>query len=307
MIFLVTGGAGFIGSHIVERLLTDGHKVRVLDDFSTGKRSNLPDHPQLEIVEGDVGDYSVVAEVMDGVDRVFHEAAIASVPKTVEDPLASQRVNYQGTLHVLEAARQAGVGRVVFAASAAAYGDESPQPNREDMAVNPLSPYAVDKVASEHVCRVYQQHYGLETVCLRYFNVFGPRQDPSSPYSGVISIFVDSVQQGRQPTIYGDGEQTRDFVYVADVVEANMHAASAPGAAGRVFNIGTGDTITLNHLLTAVGEVCGRPVRAKYGPPRPGDIRHSCADNSAAVHALEWRPEVDLREGLRRLIAYQMG
>lgn len=299
---LVTGGAGFIGSHLVERLLADDHEVRVLDDFSTGKESNLPADIRLEVTRGDVGDYATVTEAVTGADWVFHEAAVASVPKTLDDPLGSHRTNYVGTLNVLEAARQAGVQRVVFAASAAAYGDEAAPPHREDMPVNPLSPYAVDKVASEHICRVYHRLYGLETVCLRYFNVYGPRQDPSSPYSGVISIFIDCVKQGRPPTIYGDGEQTRDFVYVGDVVEANMKAVTAPGIGGRLFNVGTGRAITLNRLLAGIAEAGGTTIEACYAQARAGDIRHSCAGTSRAVTALNWCPDVGLSEGLHRLL-----
>jgi len=230
MLALVTGGAGFIGSHIVDRLLADGNRVRVLDDFSTGKRENLPDSEDLEIITGDVGDFETVRNATEDVEVVFHEAAVASVPRTIDDPLGSQRTNYQGTLNVLEAARQCGVKRVVFAASAAAYGDDPELPKREDMQVKPLSPYAVDKLASEYACQVYYRLHGLETVCLRYFNVFGPRQDPSSPYSGVISIFADKLINKEQPTIYGDGGQTRDFVYVTDVVDANIRAATEEAA-----------------------------------------------------------------------------
>jgi len=300
---LVTGGAGFIGSHIVDRLLADGHQVRVLDDFSTGKRGNLPEHPELTVVEGDVGDFDTVTEAMAGVDRVFHEAAVASVPRTLDDPVGSHRANYMGTLHVLEAARRAGTQRVVFAASAAAYGDRAAPPNLETMPVDPVSPYAVDKVASEHICRVYHRLYGVETVCLRYFNVFGPRQDPSSPYSGVISIFADCAREGRRPTVYGDGEQTRDFVFVSDVVEANMRAAMTPGVGALTVNIGTGRTTTLNQLLAAIGRVTGAPMQADYAEPRAGDIRDSWADASRAAETLGWSAEVELEQGLRALLA----
>jgi len=300
---LVTGGAGFIGSHLVDRLLADDHEVRVLDDFSTGKESNLPADPRLEVIRGDVASIQTVASAMKGVDWVFHEAAVASVPKTLDDPLGTHRVNYFGTLNVLESARRAGVKRVIFAASAAAYGDEALPPHQEDMPVNPLSPYAVDKVASEHICRVYNRLHSLETVCLRYFNVFGPRQDPSSPYSGVISIFVDCLKRGRQPTIYGDGEQTRDFVYVTDVVEANIKAATSPGVGGRVLNIGTGRPTTLNQLLATIGEACGLPANPHYAAARAGDIGHSCADSGAAIDVLGWRPVVTLANGLRNLLA----
>ncbi|MDX2507833.1 MAG: NAD-dependent epimerase/dehydratase family protein, partial [Gammaproteobacteria bacterium] len=224
---LVTGGAGFIGSHIVDRLLNDGHEVIVLDDFSTGHRSNLPDNKALTIVEGDISNFDTVKQCMQGIDWVFHKAAVASVPRTVNDPIGSTAVNYQGTLHLLEAARHNNVKRMVFASSAALYGDEPTLPKVETMCPVTLSPYAVDKLASEFACGMYTRLYGLETVCLRYFNVYGPRQDPSSPYSGVISIFTDKLKNKQTPTIFGDGEQTRDFVFVSDVVEANMKAITA--------------------------------------------------------------------------------
>ena len=300
---LVTGGAGFIGSHLVDRLRREGHAVTVLDDLSTGKRENLAAHPGLPLVVGDVGDFQTVAELARGVDWIFHQAAVASVPRTVDDPLGSHRTNYVGTLNVLEAARQHGVKRVMFAASAAAYGDLPEVPKNETMAVKPLSPYAVDKLASEYICRVYHQLYGVETVCLRYFNVFGPRQDPSSPYSGVISIFTDRVAKGVAPTIYGDGEQTRDFVFVADVVAANLKAATRPGIGGETFNIATGRRTSLNELLGQVTAIYGSQLRPVYAETRAGDIRHSLADIAKASKHLAWQPGVELAAGLRDLIA----
>ena len=301
MLYLVTGGAGFIGSHISDRLLADGHHVRILDNFSTGKRENIPQSDNIEVMEGDVGDYDTACAAMQQVDKVFHEAAIASVPETVGNPLASERVNYRGTLNILEAARHAGVQRVVFACSAAVYGDLPELPKQETMPVKPLSPYAVDKLASEQACQMFTYLYGLETVSLRYFNVYGPRQDPSSPYSGVISIFADHLQHGKQPTIYGDGEQTRDFVYVSDVVEANIRAASAPSAAGKAINIATGGRLSINDLLTTVCNIKGKPFEPQYKPARQGDIRHSRADISAAREYLDWRPVVGFEAGLREL------
>lgn len=301
MRYLVTGGAGFIGSHISDRLLADGHRVRILDNFSTGKRENIPDSDGVEVIEGDVGDYDTVCASMEQVDRVFHEAAIASVPETVGNPLASERVNYRGTLNILEAARHAAVQRVVFACSAAVYGDLPELPKQESMPVKPLSPYAVDKLASEQACQMYTHLYGLETVSLRYFNVFGPRQDPSSPYSGVISIFSDLLKQGKQPTIYGDGEQTRDFVYVSDVVEANIRAATAPSAAGRAINIATGGKLSINELLMTICNIEGMPFEPQYEPGRQGDIKHSRADIHAAREYLEWQPQVGFEAGLREL------
>jgi len=302
MLYLVTGGAGFIGSHITERLLADGHRVRILDNFSTGKRENIPASADVEVVEGDVGDTDTVRQCMDGVDIVFHEAAIASVPETVGNPLASERTNYRGTVNVLEAARQATARRVVFACSAAVYGDLPELPKQETMPVKPLSPYAIDKLASEYACRVYHSLYGLETVALRYFNVFGPRQDPSSPYSGVISIFSDCTRQGKQPDIYGDGGQTRDFIYVSDVVEANMRAASAQAAPGKAYNIATGSTVTINELLQTLCRLQGRTFDPAYKPVREGDIRHSSADIGLAGKDLDWRPSVAFADGLKMLL-----
>ncbi len=252
-------------------------------------------------MEGDVGSYDTVRTAMQQVDFVYHEAAIASVPETVDNPLASERVNYRGTLNILEAARHAGVKRVMFACSAAVYGDLPELPKQESMPVKPLSPYAVDKLASEQACQMYTRLYGLETVSLRYFNVFGPRQDPSSPYSGVISIFSDYINQGKQPAIYGDGEQTRDFVYVSDVVEANIKAATAPAAAGKAINIATGGKLSINELLQTIGNIKGQPFDPTYKPGRQGDIRHSRADISAAREYLDWQPVVGFEAGLREL------
>ena len=303
MLFLVTGGAGFIGSHISDRLLADGHRVRILDNFSTGKQENIPDAADVEVIEGDVGNYDTVRTAMEQVDIVYHEAAIASVAETVGNPLASERVNYRGTLNILEAARHVGVKRVMLACSAAVYGDLPELPKQESMPVKPLSPYAVDKLASEQACQMYTHLYGLETVSLRYFNVFGPRQDPSSPYSGVISIFSDILGQGKQPTIYGDGEQTRDFVYVSDVVEANIKAATAPAAAGKAINIATGGKLSINELLKTIADLKGQPFEPPYKPGRQGDIRHSRADISAAREYLDWQPVVSFEDGLRKLFA----
>jgi len=299
---LVTGGAGFIGSHIVDRLLKDGHEVIVLDDLSTGKRENLQQNEKLQFVEGDIRDFDTVAQCMQGIDWVFHKAAVASVPKTVNDPVGSSAVNYQGTLHVLEAARQNSVQRVVFASSAALYGDEPTLPKVESMLPVTLSPYAVDKLASEYACGMYSKLYGLETVSLRYFNVYGPRQDPSSPYSGVISIFADRLNTGTTPTIYGDGEQTRDFVFVTDVVEANMRALTQDVAIGQVINIATGNKVTLNELLNTFCEIKRVAFDAEYGEPRLGDIRESYANVDKAVNILGWNASVKLDQGLRALL-----
>jgi len=298
---LVTGGAGFIGSHIVDRLLDDGHEVIVLDDFSTGHRSNLPDNDSLSIIEGDIGDFDTVKRCMPGVDWVFHKAAVASVPKTVNDPVGSSLINYQGTLHLLEAARENRVKRFVFASSAALYGDEPTLPKVETMCPVTLSPYAVDKLASESACGMYSRLYGLETVCLRYFNVYGPRQDPSSPYSGVISIFTDKLQNKATPTVFGDGEQTRDFVFVSDVVEANIKAVTENGGVGQFFNIATGNKITLNDLLKILCDIYDVKFNANYEDARKGDIKKSYAAIDKAKANLNWSPAVDLKEGLSRL------
>lgn len=298
---LVTGGAGFIGSHIVDRLLKDGHDVIVLDDFSTGHRSNLPEHESLVVVEGDISNFDTVKQCMQDVDWVFHKAAVASVPRTVNDPIGSTAVNYQGTLHLLEAARHNNVKRMVFASSAALYGDEPTLPKVETMCPVTLSPYAVDKLASEFACGMYTKLYGVETVCLRYFNVYGPRQDPSSPYSGVISIFTDKLKNSETPTIFGDGEQTRDFVFVSDVVEANMKAIKAEQGVGQYYNIATGKKITLNNLLKSLSEIYGKEFEANYGEVRQGDIKESYAVIDKAISNLSWKPTVELTQGLKLL------
>lgn len=295
---LVTGGAGFIGSHITDRLLKDGHEVIVLDDFSTGHRSNLADHEALTIVEGDISNRETVNEIMPGIDWVFHMAAVASVPKTVNNPVGSSAVNYQGTLHLLEAARHNNVKRFMFASSAALYGDEPTLPKVETMLPVTLSPYAVDKLASEYACGMYTKLYGLETVCMRYFNVYGPRQDPSSPYSGVISIFTDKLKNKETPTIFGDGEQTRDFVFVSDVVEANMKAATTQTGVGQYFNIATGNKITLNKLLEALCDIYGVELKANYAEVRKGDIKESYATVDKANSVLNWKAAVELSQGL---------
>lgn len=298
---MVTGGAGFIGSHIVDRLLSDGHEVVVLDDFSTGHRSNLPEDDSLTIVEGDISNFDTVKQCMQGIDWVFHKAAVASVPKTVNDPVGSSLVNYQGTLHLLESARNNNVKRFVFASSAALYGDEPTLPKVETMCPVTLSPYAVDKLASESACGMYTKLYGLETVCLRYFNVYGPKQDPSSPYSGVISIFTDKLKNKQIPSIFGDGEQTRDFVFVSDVVEANMKAVTTENCAGQFFNIATGNKITLNDLLKSLSDIYSIEFNVNYGEVRQGDIKDSYAVIDKANSILKWQPSVELKQGLKLL------
>lgn len=299
---LVTGGAGFIGSHIVDRLLNDGHEVIVLDDFSTGHRNNLQKNNSLAIVEGNISNYDIVKRCMVGVDWVFHKAAIASVPKTVNNPVSTSLTNYQGTLHLLEAARENNVKRFVFASSAALYGDQPTLPKIETMCPVTLSPYAVDKLASESACGMYSKLYGLETVCLRYFNVYGPRQDPTSPYSGVISIFTNKLKNKTAPTIFGDGEQTRDFVFVSDVVEANIKAVTENNCTGQFFNIATGNKITLNRLLKTLCELYNVEFNVNYEITRKGDIKNSYAAIDKARSTLNWQPKVNLKKGLTALI-----
>jgi nucleoside-diphosphate-sugar epimerase len=305
MRFLVTGGAGFIGSHIVEELLRRQHQVRVLDNFSTGKRENLSlatNTQALEIVDGDIRDPEVVARAVDGTEGIFHEAALVSVPATVENPGLSLEINARGSLNVFEAARHAGVRRVVYASSAAVYGDNAQLPLGEYVLPRPLSPYGLDKLYTEYLGTLYQSLYGLETFALRYFNVFGPRQDPSSPYSGVISIFVDLLRAQRTPTIFGDGNQSRDFVYVGDVVEANLRAMFADYRGFRVFNVGTGRQTSLNHLLSQLQQLTGTSIAPRFAEARKGDIRHSLADISLIERELGYVPSRTLSEGLSLLL-----
>lgn len=302
--YLVTGGAGFIGSNLVEALLAREEQVRVLDNFSTGKPKNLSGLVgDLEVIEGDVIDLPTVRSAMNGIDYVFHEAAIASVHRSVSDPIATDRTNVLGTLNVLWAAYEAGVRRVVYAASSSAYGEASGQV-QEDFPKHPISPYGVSKLAGEQYCSAFHTTYGLETVALRYFNVFGPRQDPSSEYSAVIPRFINAILAGRSPTIYGDGEQTRDFTYIANVIDGNLRALTAPNAPGQSFNLATGSRISLNQLANSLGEILAQPVQPEYAPARPGDIRDSSADISRAAGVLGYLPIVDFCEGLEKTIAW---
>jgi len=302
--FLVTGGAGFIGSHLAEELVRRGHRVRVADALTTGKRSNLDHVPEVEFLEGDLADLTFAQAAVQGIDFVLHQAAIPSVPKSVADPLTSHRSNVDGTLNMLLAARDAGVRRLVFAASSSAYGDTVELPKHEDMPSDPLSPYALQKVVGEMYLRMFTQLYGLETVSIRYFNVFGPRQDPSSAYSGVISVFATALLEGRPPTIYGDGEQTRDFTYVADVVSGVLKACDAPDASGQVINVATGGRISLNRLYETMRAIVGSPVKPVYAAARAGDVRDSQADISKARRLLGFEPVVSLEEGLRRTVEW---
>jgi UDP-glucose 4-epimerase len=297
--YLVTGGAGFIGSHLTEELTRRGHRVRVVDDLSTGKRTNLDHISGVEFLEGSLSDPAVAVRAVEQVDYVLHQAAIPSVPRSVKDPVTSNRANIDASLNILVAARDAGVRRLVYAGSSSAYGDTPTLPKREDMPTNPLSPYALQKLVAEQYCQMFTRLYGFETVTIRYFNVFGPRQDPGSPYSGVISLFATALIEGRQPVIYGDGEQTRDFTYVANVVDGVLRAAEAPNAAGEVINVATGGRISLNQLLASMNGIVGTKITATYEAARAGDVRDSQADIGKASRLLGYRPIVGLDEGLK--------
>jgi len=299
---LVTGGAGFIGSHIAECLVQRGDRVRVLDNLSTGVRENMASFAaKIEFIEGDLVDAAAVAEAVRGVDCVFHQAALASVPLSVDRPLDTNAACVTGTLNLLDQARRAGVRRLVFAASSAAYGDAPHASKRESDLPVPLSPYAAAKLAGEYYCRAFFHTYGLETVCLRYFNVFGPRQDPKSPYSAVIPLFITAMLAGRQPIIYGDGLQSRDFTYVEDVVHGNLLAADAKGVAGRTLNIATGRSTNVLELIQSLNRMFGLDVAPVHAAPRPGEVRESTADITLARSLLGYAPRVDFEEGLRRL------
>lgn len=302
--YLVTGGAGFIGSHLVEELIRRGHRVRVVDNLVTGKRRNLDKLGEIEFVEGDLADPAVARRATAGIEFVLHQAAIPSVPRSIADPVASHRANVDTTVNVLVAARECGVRRVVYAGSSSAYGNTAVLPKHEDMPPQPLSPYALQKLIGEQYVRMFTDLYGLETVTLRYFNVFGPRQDPSSPYSGVVSLFITSLLDDRRPMIYGDGEQTRDFTYVANVVSGVLSACQAPGVCGKVINVATGVRITINDLFRTLRELIGAAIEPLYAPPRAGDIRDSLADISRARALLGYSPAVSFEDGLRRTIEW---
>lgn len=303
---LVTGGGGFIGSHLAEALLAAGHDVRVLDDFSTGKRENLKAFSgRLEIVEGDVRDSAAAAAAVRGREAVFHLAALPSVPRSFRDPFSSFAVNAGGAVKVLEAARRAGVRRFVYSSSSSVYGDVAAEAKSEDLEPRPLSPYAVSKLSGESMCRLYRRVYGMETVSLRYFNVFGPRQDPRSEYAAVIPRFIRDALGGSRPTVYGDGRQTRDFTYVANVVRANLLAlAAGPAAEGEVFNVACGEEMELLDLVEALGELTGKKLEPVFEPARPGDVRRSRAAIGRAREVLGYRPEVGWEEGLEKTIAW---
>ena len=301
--YLVTGGAGFVGSALVRELLRRDERVRVVDDFSVGLRQNLSEVvDRIELLEVDITDLERLRPTLEGVDYVLHQAALRSVPRSVHNPLPSNYVNVVGTLNLLVAARDAGVKRFVYGGSSTAYGDTPTLPKRESMPPNPISPYAVSKLAGEMYARVFTRIYGLPTVCLRYFNLFGPRQDPRSPYSAVLSIFIAALIRGERPNVFGDGEQSRDFTYVDNAVEANLLACTPPGAVGEVINIATGQRQTLNRTLALLRELIGTNVEPIYGPPRPGDVLHAHADIGRARELLGYEPKVSFDEGLRRTV-----
>ena len=305
---LVTGGAGFIGSHVVERLLRDGGRVRVFDNFSAGRRENLPFAREfadrLEIIDGDLRDLAAVQRAVSGVDVIYHQAAMRSVPRSVDDPLGANDNNVTGTLHVLEAARRSGVRRVVYASSSSVYGDNPELPKREDQTLAPISPYAVSKTADELYARVWTKLYGVETVGLRYFNVFGPRQDPASEYAAVIPRFILWGLRGVALEVHGDGEQSRDFTYIDNVVESNLLAAQAPDAAGEAFNVGCGERTSLLQVIALIEKMIGRPIEIRHHPKRGGDVAHTLADVSKAKRLLGYSPLVDFPEGLRRTVEF---
>jgi nucleoside-diphosphate-sugar epimerase len=303
---LVTGGGGFIGSHLVERLVRDGHRVRVLDNFTTGHRKNLaPVVDDIDLVEGDLQSYERAHAAVRGCEIVLHQAAMPSVPRSVQDPLTSNASNVIGTLNVLLAARDAGVRRVVFASSSSVYGATPGLPKHEGLPTLPISPYAVAKLAGEGYCRSFNEVYGLQTVALRYFNVFGPRQDPASQYSAVIPNFITAALRGEAPVIYGDGEQSRDFTFVENVVDANVLAMTASDVvAGRAYNVACGERISLNGLVAAIGQTIGRTIEARYEAGRAGDVRHSMADSTRAAEDFGYRVVVPFQEGLARTIQH---
>lgn len=302
---LITGAAGFIGSHLVERLLAQGHAVRVLDNLSTGKRANLPSTDNVEFLEGDIRHVPTVQSAVQGMDAIVHLAAVASVQASVDDPVGTHATNFDGTLHLLEAARHAGIRRFLYASSAAVYGDNESLPIREDVTPNPLTPYAADKLAGEYYLRFYAAKFGLDTTAFRFFNIFGPRQDPSSPYSGVISIFTDRLAKRQPVTIFGDGLQTRDFVYVGDLAALLADAIPSRASAGQVVNVGRGQQSSLLDLIAALEKISGKTLERNHAAARVGDIRHSCADTRRLQQLFGTVPKIDLATGLSSLLSAQ--
>ena len=307
--YVVTGGAGFIGSAIVRSLLREGaSKIVVVDSLLTGHESNLEEvRGSVDLQRADIRNYDEIAPLLRGASVIFHEAAIPSVPRSIEEPVPSHEINIDGTFNVLRAAREGGAGRVVYAASSSAYGDTEVLPKVETMTPHPKSPYALQKLVGEYYCEVFSSVYGLETVSLRYFNVYGPRQDPSSPYSGVLSIFMKCLLERRSPTIFGDGEQSRDFTYVEDVAELNLKAARAKNVSGKLYNAGNGGRITLTQAWALLQTIEGVQIPANYGPPRPGDVRHSQADITSVVRDLGHAPQFSFEEGMRRTLEWYRG
>jgi len=308
-IALVTGGAGFIGSHIAAALVAQGARVRVIDDLSTGHLENLSEiGGDVDFVRGNLNDHDVLSRALEGVELVFHEAAIPSVPRSVENPRETHEACVEATFNLLSAAKERGVRRLVYAASSSAYGDQPTLPKVETMLPEPLSPYAVAKLVGEYYCQVFTRTYGLETVCLRYFNVFGPRQDPGSQYSGVISRFIAALSSGASPVIFGDGEQSRDFTYIANAVDANVRAAETTRGVGEVINVANGERLTLNKLIEVLKQITKRPdAQVEYREPRTGDVRHSLADITRARELLGYEPRVGLEEGLSKTIEWWRG
>lgn len=303
--YLITGGAGFIGSSIAANLIKRNEKVRIIDNFSTGNMSNIePFLDKIELFKGDLRDIKTVNKAVDGIDFCFHEAALPSVARSVEDPLGSNEVNITGTLNLLIACRNQGVKRVVYAASSSAYGDTPVLPKQEDMFPSPLSPYAITKLTGEQYCRVFYSLYKLETIALRYFNVFGPNQDPTSEYSAVIPKFITAMLKGNSPTIYGDGEQSRDFTYIDNVIDANLLAIQTQNGLGQVFNAACGARISLNELVEAINNILGTNLKPNYAEPRLGDVRHSLADISNIRDCLGYEPQISFMEGLKRTIEW---
>ncbi len=305
MNFLVTGGAGFIGSNIVEELLRRGHSVKVLDNFSTGKKENIKNFiKHIELIEGDIRNYDIVVKVAKGVNVILHQAALPSVPRSIIDPISTNEVNVNGTLNILNAAKDNRVKRVVFASSSSVYGDTPQLPKHEGMATNPMSPYAVSKLAGEKYCSVFSKIYGLETAALRYFNVFGPRQDPTSQYSAVIPKFIKAMLNNEQPVIYGDGLQSRDFTYIENVVEANLLAATKEYESGLSINCATHEQITLNKLAAEINKLMGKNIQCKYAEPRAGDVKHSLASIELAKKTIQYIPLISFEEGLKKTIKW---
>lgn len=309
--YLVTGGAGFIGSNIAEELLRRGHNVRILDNFSTGQRHNVkliqtdsPSTKRLAVIEGDLRSYHIVQEVVEGVDYILHQGALPSVPRSVRDPLTSNEVNVVGTLNLLQAARKAGVKRLIYASSSSIYGDNPTLPKIETMEPRPLSPYAISKLAAEQYCRIFYQLYGFETVVLRYFNVFGPRQDPTSFYSAVIPKFITAALRDQPVTVYGDGLQSRDFTFIANVVNANLLACESPSAAGQVMNVSCGERYTLLDLIYELEQLFDKPIEVSHTDSRPGDVKHSQADISRARKLLGYEPLVGFKDGLAKTVVW---